>query len=257
MGNILTLKYLTDDGLADLKASFDKNLDKYITNDQNYFLDYLNKNEYLQDSIYTIEDFRERLVYTNNSDKDDFENIKVIYESMKTLPAYIMMDDRFWSAFNHTVMWDYVLKRSEGFKEGVNNQRDKIFNSFFTHTRHGKKRGTYVNCVSRLWWAGRLTYDKDRDNPFELTEELCKKGFASTIIPFSSSNITGCEKSRKALLDAIRDLRINNIDVKRDDITNGLKYLNCVAGSTLIDLMQYSELKELISNFYNKYYSLT
>lgn len=255
MAEELKLQYLTDDGLADLKSNFDKNLEKYLSNDKNYFIEYFTKNEYLQDSVYTIEDFRDKLVYSDNSDKDDFENIKVIYTAMKSLPTYIMMDDRFWSAFNHTVMWDYIRKRSEGFKEGTNNQRDKIFNSFFTHTRHGKKRGTYVNCVSRLWWAGKLTYDKNRNNPFELTEELCKKGFASTIIPFSSSNITGCDKSRKALLEVIKDLRIKDIDVKRDDITNGLKYLNCVAGSTLIDSMSYDELLNIIGNFYNRYYS--
>lgn len=257
MPKVVTLQYLTEEGLAVLKQSFTNHLPEYIAGNQQFFLDYFDKNNYLADSAYTVTDFTDDLVYFKNSDEDDLHNIKVIYEVMKNIPTYIMMDDRFWAGLNHTIMWDYIMKRraGEAFGDGIQNQSDKIYNSFFTHTKHGMKRGTYVNCVSRLWWAGKLTYDEDSSDHYLLTEELCKKGFASTIILFSSSNIMGRKEARFALLKMIKKFREAGNDVKRDDIVAGIRYLNLVAGSSLIDTMSYQDLEDMLEHFYTKYYS--
>lgn len=258
MSNEVRIQYLTDDGLSVLKGSFDDNLSKYKSNDQKYFIDMLTKHNYLLDSSYVIEDFSDKLVFTSNKDADDFENIKVVYESMRNIPSYVMMDDRFWAGINHTIMWSYIMKRRDGeaFGTNISGQRDKIYNSFFTHTKHGKKRGTYVNCVSRLWWAGKLTYEENEHNHYELTEELCKKGFPSTILLFSSSNIMSRNESRKAILTVVKSLRGTGQDVKRNDIVAGIRYMNLVAGSTLIDLIPYFDLLDMLTGFYKKYYNI-
>ena len=256
MGNEIRLQFLTDEGLSQLKQMFDYNYEQYKNQNHQYFLEYLNSNNYLQDSPYTIQDFTNELQYSLNENQDDFNNIKIVYSALKDLPTYIMMDDRFWSALTHTIMWDYVTKRSVGYKKGVKDSKKKLYNSFFTHTSNGKKRGTYVNCVSRLWWAGKLTYDSDSENHFELTEELCKKGFASTIMIFSSSNIIGREETRKALLTVIKELRQNKIDVKRNDITYAIHYMNLIGGSTMIDAISFTEIVKILKNYYSDYYNI-
>lgn len=259
MSKEITLKYLTDEGLAALKESFSSNLKEYISGNQDYFLDFLDKNNYLVDSAYSVEDFTDKLVYTKDNDSDDLTNIAIVYDAMKHIPAYVMMDDRFWAGVTHTIMWEYIRKRraEDVFANGIQNQEEKIYNSFFTHTKHGMKRGTYVNCVSRLWWAGKLTYDETSTNHYILTEELCKKGFASTIILFSSSNIMGRKEAREALLRTIKKIREDGVDVKRDDIVAGIRYMNLVAGSSLIDTMKYEDLKNMIENYYQKYFQLS
>ena len=258
MAKQIRLKFLTDEGIAQLKANFPNNIEKYLSNDQNYFLNFFEKNHYLVESKYVIDDFTDKLVYTGINDYDDFENTKLIYDSMKNLPDHIMMDDRLWASITHTFMWNYVLKRrkEEIFIEDQKKQYNNLFNSFFTHTKNGKKRGTFVNCVSRMWWAGRLSYDNTRENPYELSEELFKKGFASTIVPFSSSNLVGREETRKALLSTIKTLRtVENIDVKRDDLTFGIRYLNLISGSSMLDTMSYEDIKNSLMNFYKNYYN--
>lgn len=254
----IRIKYLTDEGLQYLKTSFDTNIEIYKSNDHPTLLKVLEDNHYLNDSAYEIDDFTHKLIYLDDTDKADYENIKVVYEAMKNIPDYVMMDDRFWAGITHTFMWDYIMRRrkKEAFSSEVKNQREAIYNSFFTHTKHGKKRGTYVNCVSRLWWAGRLTYDEGKTNRFELTEELCKKGFPSTIVPFSSSNVMSRKESRKALLTVIKELREKGYDVKRDDIFEGIKYLNLFAGLTIIDMVSYEDLYSMIWGYYKKYYGI-
>ncbi len=252
----ITLKYISDEGLYNLKQSFGNNVPHYKSGNQEFFLDYLEQNNYLLESSYKVKDFTDDLQYTSDTDADDLHNIKVVYGALKSMPTYIMMDDRFWAGLTHTYMWQYVMKRRQGEAFGIDiqNQEDKIYNSFFTHTKNGIKRGTYVNCVSRLWWAGKMTYDEGEENHYALTEELCKKGFPSTIILVSSSNIMSRPEALKSLLATVKELRASGIDVKRDDIVAGIRYLNLVAGSTLIDMMSYPEVKSLIAEYYQKYY---
>ncbi len=257
MGRI-RIKYLTDEGLSYLKTSFNEHLQYYIDNKHDELLELLNSKEYLLDSAYEIDDFTNKLVFLEDTDAADLENIKIVYDAMKDIPDFVMMDDRFWAAINHTFMWDYIRRRrkEEAFSKGVKDQKEAIYNSFFTHTRHGKKRGTFVNCVSRLWWAGRLTYESGNDDKYYLTAELCKKGFPSTIVPFSSSNIMGREETRRALLSVVMELRKKGIDVKRDDIFAGIRYLNLYAGITIIDMISYDELYDIVERYYKKLYNI-
>lgn len=250
----IRLQYISTEGLTQLKHSFKNNINEYKNNNQQFFLDYLNDNGYLLDSVYCVSDFLKNLKFTGNNDSDDLHNIQVVYDAMKHIPAYIMMDERFWAGINHTIMWDYILKRREGeaFGENIIDQNRGIFNSFFTD---GKKRGTFVNCVSRLWWAGKLTYEINEPNHYLLTEELCKKGFPSTIVPFSSSNIMGKEELRKGILMVVKKIRETGIDVKRNDILWGIRYLNLVGGSSMIDYLSFEEVVDMLKKFYTNFYS--
>lgn len=258
MSKEITIQYLSDEGLEMLKQNFDNNLQRYKENDKKYFADILNEHNYLVDSTYIIEDFTQKLVYDEDNNENDLKNIKIVYEAMRNIPLYVMMDDRFWASINHTIMWEYIMKRRKGeaFGEDIKDEREKIFNSFFTHTKHGKKRGTYVNCVSRLWWAGHLTIDETNiENPYSLTEEVCKTGFASTIIILSSSNILSRKESMIALLRTIKQLRNDGYDVKRDDLVAGSRYLNLIAGIYFIDIMTIEDIQNILNDFYKNYYA--
>ena len=257
MSKEITIQYLSDEGLAMLKQNFGNNLQKYKDNDKKYFIDILNEHNYLIDSTYVIEDFTQNLAFDEDNNVNDLKNIKIVYEAMKNIPLYVMMDDRFWVGINHTIMSDYIMKRRKGeaFGEDIKDERGKIFNSFFPPTKRGKKRGSYVNCVSRLWWAGHLTIDETNiENPYSLTEEVCKTGFASTIVILSSSNILSRKESMIALLRTIKQLRNDGYDVKRDDLVAGSRYLNLIAGICFIDIMTIEEIQNILNDFYKNYY---
>lgn len=255
MSKLIRLKYVSTEGLASLKANFNDNLEHYLNNNQEYFQQFLDQNGYLLDSAYTVEDFRDELIYDEDTDKSDFCNIKVVYKALQHIPSFIMMDDRFWAGLTHTIMWEYIqIRRKDIFVPYNESDKEKVFGSFFTHTKNGKKRGTYVNCVSRLWWAGRLTYDESNHNdPFNLTEELCKTGFPSTIVLISSSNILSKKQTMVALLKTIKGLRAQGKAIKRQDIVAGIRYLNLSAGITLLDMMSIQEIEGMLQGFYSKY----
>lgn len=250
----IRIQYLTDDGLQFLKSEFQNNFIYYKSNNQRYFLNLLSEKQYLVESIYVVEDFRKKLRFDQDQDTNDLQNIQVVYGAMKHIPAYVAMDDRFWAGLTHTYMWDYIFQRKgqDGF-ENKNEEklRNTYYNSFFTHTKNGKKRATYVNCVARLWWAGHLTYmEENRDNPFILTEELCKTGFASTVLLLSSSNILSRKESMHTFLGVIKEKREQGHILKRLDLVKGIKYLNLIAGISLLDIMSQGEMKEILDEYY-------
>lgn len=251
---MIRIPYLTDEGLSFLKSEFDNHFIYYQSNRQEDLLNILHEKQYLIESMYEIEDFRSKLSYDKEMDSNDLHNIKVLYTAMKNIPTYVAMDDRFWAGITHTFMWEYIIKRKK--KDGFDNSdpdkvRNAYYNSFFTHTKNGKKRGTYVNCVSRLWWAGHLTYaDNFQDNPYELTEEICKTGFPSTLVILSSSNILSRKESIQAFLTVVKEKRKNGYMLKRQDLVRGIRHLNLIAGITVLDVMSYEEVKEILEEFY-------
>lgn len=250
-----SIKVLTEEGLSYLKNNVLDNKTYYISNDKSYFENLLESKGYLIETNYKYVDFESDLVYSGNSDQDDFENIKIVYNAFKHLPAFMMLDDKFWAAQSHTILWNYVQKRRDDYLRSDKLTDKDIINSFFTHTSHGKKRGTYVNCISRLWWAGKLTYEGERENPYELTYQLCQTGFSSTIVPFSSSNIAGKESSRKALLTVIKEKRDEGKVVRRDDISYGLRHLNIIGGSSIVDSISYDEILEILRDYYTRMFA--
>lgn len=255
MSNIIRLQYITDEGVANLKNNFTVNLPHYKSKDNKIFLNYLKDNNYLLESAYECNDFFSDLKYSKDSNHLDLENIKTVYSAMKDIPASVAFDERLWVGMTHTIMWEYIKKRrkEEAFDYNGKNQQDKIYNSFFTYTKHGKKRGTFVNCVSRLWWAGYLSYDEDnKENPFELTEQICKTGFSSTIVLLSSSNILSRKETIIAVLSVTKKRREAGYIITRNDLVGAVKYLNLVAGITLLDLLGRDEIEEMIDDYYDK-----
>ena len=252
MQDTIKLQYITDEGVARLKADFKSNLQHYKAKDNSYFLQYLKEGNYLLDSPFECSNFVKDLKFSKDTDVAELENIKTVYTALKGIPTFVAMDERLWTGMTHTLMWDYVKKRrkDEAFTDGVKNQEDAIFNSFFTVTKHGKKRGTFINCVSRLWWIGYLSYDKDNaDNPFWLTELISRAG---TIIPISSSNILSRKETLFAVLSITKKKREEGHSIKRDDMFRAISYLNLFAGMAVLDSLGRDEIEAMVDAYYNK-----
>ena len=253
MTNKIQLKYVTEEGITMLKGSFLDDIDHYKNNDHKYFLDKLNRGTYLKDSAYSVSDFTKELKYDEDEDICDAYNVKVLHEALKDIPTYILMDERFWVGLNFTIMWDYIYKRrkTDVFDKKDTVKEETIYNCFFTHTRHGLKRGTYVNCVSRLFWAGELAYDSSNSNHYELVEQICQTGFPSTILLLSSSNILCRKDTMTGFLKATKDVRAAGTNINRNKLVKVVRELNLIAGISILDLYPKDKIIGIAKEIYN------
>lgn len=158
--------------------------------------------------------------------KDDFINSKKIFTSLKNLNMVQANDKRLWVALTHTIFFSYTQKRwniNEESSEGT------ILSRF-----HFEGRGLETrmrNSISRLWWAAKITYDKGRDDNFELTELLWEKQDIITSLVERSFG------TYKNVLYGFLEFYKSNKHLKEDDIRALAKGLNSIGGVKVLPII--------------------
>lgn len=246
----MILDYMTSDALNELKLNFPQNKKYYYENDKNWFLKHLEKCNGLQKSKIECEDID--LDFGEDFNESDYKNIIILFSALKNLPLTIAVDERLWAGLAHGQFWDYIQYRR---RLNIQSNKDQDIKNSFFFTR-GIKRSAHINCLSRLWWAGHLTYDSNRNNPFELTRLLCEGAFASTIMLLSSSNFTANNELCLGLLSSIKKLENEGVEIKREHFVESTKYLNSMGAVTILDCLTREEVENLIDKFFENKYSV-
>lgn len=243
---MMKLEYMKREVLNDLKINYSCYEKHYLEADREWFQRYFQTNNGLKDSRIECEDF----VLDMNPDYNvsDLKNVAILYSALKNLSVSDASDERLWAGVAHGQLWDYVrYRRKEKIASG--NEREVKTSYFYMR---GIKRSSYIHCISRLWWAGYLTYDSSRSNPFELTEILCKKAFASNIVIFSSSNLTANKELSLGILSAIKRREDKGENIKREHFVESTKYLNSMGAVTILDFLNRADVEVIIEELFNK-----
>jgi hypothetical protein len=156
----------------------------------------------------------------------DPENSRKIFQWLRNITPAIAMEERLWACLSHTVFPEYMHARWP-VKDGDAIQRRYLFEgkSFASLSRNG---------IARLWWAGYLTFDESRANPFELTDTLFLR--QDIQVSLLERSIGKCRNVRTCVLDFLRA----NSDWLSDEkfgrrIQLLLKELNLLGGVSLLD----------------------
>lgn len=266
----MKLQYITDDGLADLKGNFKQNFSLYyLPKDGAYFQQRLDEKGWLQDTAVEIRPFAQDLQVTSTAvddfrekkeaeKADDIHNAICIHKAMVSLPPYLAVDEHIWAALTHIVLFDFITrKRADIWEEKkVEKQKKDMYNSFFTFTHNGKRRGTFVNCIASLWWGAQMVYDKGhREDPYWLVPDIALTGYPSTIVLFSSSRIMTNKNISLGLFHVVHALRQQGVKISRQDIVAGIRYLNLLGGMSIIDMKPEKEIEELMRSFYEDWFA--
>lgn len=165
----------------------------------------------------------------------DFENVKLVYSKFKSLSDSVASDERIWAGLCMGPFRDYVVYRWGA--DSADSIRQHFFFGF------GARRSLTRNALARLWWIGRLTYDKKRGNPYELTELVCEnQDYIISVLERNTSNnpmIVG------AFLDTVLKAREKFPKTwDRDKFRELAKYLNLLGGVYILDCMDEETLKK-------------
>lgn len=240
----MKLHFLKGDALETLRGNINKNLKNY-TNPTNEWV-----YEYFQDQSPFIEykmpvaDFALNMS-SDRPEETDIENIKIIYSNMKTLTETQATDERLWSGLAHGMFWEYMQYRWSKNKPS----EVEIKNRFFFG--QSKRRSLIRNTISRLWWIGKLTYDENRKNPFELTEYL-HNDFTTKILLLFSSNYSSNPIIVRSLLSSFLEFEKKGIIISRKTFNEVIKYLNVLGGTYILDYLEEEELRNKIINKINR-----
>ena len=246
------LKYFDETVYGNLFADIKNNIDFYASSDVE-LKDLLPNIPYYGESTISANlpselDFKNDM-NTDEKNKSDIVNTRFIYEALKTLSPLVATNGYLWSYLCHTKYKKYVIARwiknpeDEDKHEGTVKTIQKRF-----FCSSNKKDIMRMNAISRLWWAGYLTYDKNHGDPYHLTKILFTgQQICADILdtPFCGNKtiITG-------ILLAIEQYKGEVTEnINSELVRKCIKYFRRYAAVTNVDFLSETEIQNIIFKY--------
>ena len=255
----MKINFMKNDSVYILKEYIKKNkiLNYYSKDDNNWIKD-ITKNE--ENYGVLKKDFNDfKLVISDNPEKDDLVNIKILYSNLMGITDSQASDERLWAGLAHSTFWNYMQKRWP-FPEKKEKQESFILQHYFFNNG---ARSTVLNGIARLWWYGRLFYDETNEsNPFELIEYISKdlngKAYMLLGSNFSSNRrlsriflytIKNYMEDNNIVLDSKSDRFVFNELRKKMVLWSGKLVIDALDKETLENMLR-AELKKILNSNY-------
>ncbi len=244
----MRLMYLDQHAIDDIKMNYSLYKSHFIDNTNEWFMKKFNEKNWIHESKIQCQDIN--LDYDEDFNVSDRKNVEIVFEAMRDLNPANALDERLWAGILFGQMWKYVqYRRKDELSSG--DERD-VLNSFFF--MRGIKRSCFINCLSRLWWVGFLLYDKSDSNHYAAIDLISETAFPSNCILLSSNNFMANNQLALGMLDCIAERKKKGEKIGRYHFVEANKYLNCLGGVMLLDMMTREEVKALVAGRLNKIY---
>ena len=158
----IKIKLLSDTALAYFKRNMSKMVVKIQENETNDWVYKDFSNPIFVQKEYQIEDF-ELMPNPESADKEiDLNNSIVLYETLKSLPKYILTDERFW-------LWLYLDKCYTITRSMMKVTGKSTLSDHWTFAQ-GVRRGLMFGVLSRCYYRVLFTVDPSKEDKYELTK---------------------------------------------------------------------------------------
>lgn len=99
----------------------------------------------------------------------------------------------------------------------------------------GPRRSLTRNAISRLWWIGRLTYDENLPDPYELTQFVCEN--SNYIMHILERNTSNNPRIVRPFIRAMIKARSEGYLVNTRIVATASQYLNYLGGTYILDCL--------------------
>lgn len=224
----MKLQFVSWDNIAAIKSNLSQYAVKFSCPSNDWITEALGCSPF-SDTKYNLPEFQ-----LDMSEEKPFlteaKNAQLIYENLKFLSDSQASDERIWAGLCLGPFWKYVQYRWDIKNKCTNSNIEQHY--FFGF---GVRRSLTRNAISRLWWIGRLTYDENRADPYELTKFVCEN--ADYIMHILERNTSNNPMIIRSFLSAILKAREEGININTDMVGELAKYLNLLGGTYILDCL--------------------
>ena len=225
----MKLQLISQDSIDIIKSNLEIWKTRFDADDATWLEEKLEGMLFLPTSYEDIPDF-ELVMDAENPFATEAKNVEIVYSNLQFLTDSQASDERLWVGLGLSYFWKYIKYR---WAIDGRSSVDTLRNHFFFGM--GPRVSLTRQGVARLWWIGRLTYDGQRSDPFELTKLVCEQ--ASFIPDILERNTSNNPRIVHAFLDALLAFRKEGIQITRDLVSELSKYLNVLGGTYLLDCL--------------------
>ncbi|WJP97267.1 DUF6339 family protein [Macrococcus bovicus] len=235
-----TIKYCSSEFLNLLKANFETDYqDIYKKRDKDKIIELFN-NELVYDGDLKF-DYKP-LMLRSDSNRGEYisANVKILYDSLKSLSNVQATKEELWFTLINTIYLDYLID-SIAVLEKSGNFEKQLSNLLFFNK--GISRGMIVQSISKFWWIGYRTYDRNAEDPYWLTEYFCRTDASGKAVTFFGSRLTSNLNFSLGIIEAVKSAEEEGL-VKNQKETYSFinEYFNFVGGVKILDIMSREEI---------------
>ncbi len=196
-----------------------------------------------------VSDFELASVLSGSTGEIELENCKRLYTNLRKISESQASDERLWAGICNGVFYNYVRNRwNYSGTRPKNPEKDAsaIISRFFFSG--GGRGGMFRNTLSKCWWVGMSTYDRDSTDHWNMLDVIGPEDFATKVSDIFYSNtfaanpviLHGICKG----LDFFR--KKNQKIVVREHIRPTMKYLNALGGGILLDALTVDDISAIV-----------
>lgn len=234
----MKLQFISYDSLDAIKANLSPWAENFKLDSSAWLEHEFDNNLFLNSKFGEIPDF----TLDTTAEKPFFTeaaNAQKVYENLKFLSDSQASDERLWAGLCLGPFWKYVQYRWDICKKAT--PANILQHYFFGY---GPRRSLTRNAISRLWWIGRLTYDENRSDPYELTKLVCEN--SDYIMHILERNTSNSPMIIRSFFDAILDARNKGVNINTDSVGELAKYLNLLGGIYILDCLPPERIHDKI-----------
>ena len=229
-----------------LCGSIADNLDKYYRDDSWVAEVYSASSRDIQTSVAVAEKIY--LDSPEDGNLKDIENAIRLHKALRHLTPLQASDPRIWTRLTHVEFWPYMRARWPVERHVSNYSRAVRFIESRYFVTQRQSRALLRNGVARLWWTAQLSYDSDRDNPYELTNVLLSTlDITQQIVERGMGRANNIIKGFLEFLLQNKETLLTGGDKNRARIRHLAKYINMYGGICVLDLLSQSDVIDLLN----------
>ena len=247
----MLLGYFTEEAYEKLIHDISNNADKYSTNDE-WLAEYFGRTDGYYKISKAVDVGRFMPSYTSGKKSDaqknieDLTNTRLLYDAFSDLSPLQATNKYMWTYLCHAIpeYRDYICDR------WMQEERENTIISRYFVTSTGSLLND--NALSRLWWYGYLTYEKNNSNPYALTEILFTNQTICTDV-MDTLNRTNFKRMKGVLL-GIKQFKeeLNDNEGITEYFRECKKYLNHYGAVTNMNFLEPEEIQKLAYDYMAK-----
>ena len=238
----MIIKYIKEESLLTLKRNKGHVFDLMKNSVSNEWVkDYLGEDCFANSKI-KVNEFTMNTTNPKAIDSD-FENAKILYDALKGLNETQAIDERLWAGLAFGECYDYLRYRW-GLSDITRLQYRWLFYTDY-------KRKLFYNGLSRLWWFAHMTYDKNLQNPYELTEFAFS--YPQIMKAMTYRNYSNSDKIRKVILRSFKKYAEIGGNITTKLIDKMYIYISLLGGVSVIDAYDNEDLEFLLFDFMSQH----
>jgi hypothetical protein len=184
-------------------------------------------------------------------DLKDLENSIRLHKALAFLTPLQARDPRLWTRLAHEEFWLYMRKRWDVERYGSDPGKVERFIISRYFVAQNQSRALLRNGIARLWWYSKITFDPDRQNPYELTGVLLDQlDITQQILERNLGRAPQIASGFLEFLLRHRKELLGSGDGKRSQIRHLAKHLNLYGGTTLLDCLDRTDIISILEDEY-------